>query len=71
MNAGGVIYGTAMELDGCSREDAIARVGAVAGTLDAVFSAAQEHAITPLEAARRVAAERLRAAPRRPAAIRN
>ncbi len=67
VNAGGVIYGTAMELDGCSREDAIARVGAVAGTLDAVFSAAQEHAITPLEAARRVAAERLRAASDAPA----
>ncbi len=62
VNAGGVIYGNAMEMDGCSREEAIARVGAVTGTLDAVFSEARQHSITPLAAARRVAGERLRAA---------
>jgi leucine dehydrogenase len=65
VNAGGVIYGSAMELEGCSREDATARVDAVAGSLDAVFSAAREHAITPLAAARRVADDRLSAARRR------
>jgi len=65
VNAGGVIYGSAMEMHGCSREDAIARVGAITGTLEAVFSAAEEHAITPLTAARRVASERLEAARRR------
>jgi leucine dehydrogenase len=62
VNAGGVIYGNAMEMEGCSREEAIARVGAVAGTLTAVFAAAQEHSITPLAAARRVASERLETA---------
>jgi leucine dehydrogenase len=67
VNAGGVIYGSAMEMDGCSREDAIARVGAVAGTLDAVFAATREHAITPLAAARQLAGERLRGATRSPA----
>jgi hypothetical protein len=59
-----VIYGNAMEMEGCSREEAIARVGAVAGTLAAVFAAAEEHSITPLAAARRVATERLQAATR-------
>ncbi len=68
VNAGGVIYGSAMEMEGCSREDAVARVGAITGTLESVFSAAAEHAITPLAAARRVARERLSAADRtRPA----
>ena len=62
VNAGGVIYGNAMEMDACSREEAIARVGAVAGTLEAVFSAARQHSITPLAAARQVAGERLSAA---------
>ncbi len=62
VNAGGVIYGSAMEMDGCSRDEAIARVSAITGTLDAVFSAARRHSITPLAAARRVAGERLRAA---------
>ncbi len=66
VNAGGVIYGSAMEFEGCSRETAIARVDAVADSLDAVFSAAREHAITPLAAARRVAEERLSAAGHRP-----
>jgi leucine dehydrogenase len=65
VNAGGVIYGSAMEFEGCSREDATARVGAVADSLDAVFSAARERAITPLAAAREVAEERLSAAGRR------
>ena len=65
VNAGGVIYGSAMEFEGCSREDAVARVGAIAGSLDAVFSAAQQRSITPLAAARRVAGERLSAAGRR------
>jgi leucine dehydrogenase len=65
VNAGGVIYGSAMELEGCSREDAVARVDAVASTLDAVFSAAREHTITPLAAARQVADERLSAVRRR------
>ena len=64
VNAGGVIYGSAMEFEGCTREDAVARVGAVADSLEAVFSAAFEHAITPLAAARRVAEERLEAARR-------
>lgn len=59
VNAGGVIYGSAMELEGCPREDAIARVGAIAGTLDAVFDAAEERAITPLAAARLLAYDRL------------
>lgn len=70
VNAGGVIYGSAMEMEGCSRDDAIARVGAITGTLEAVFSAAEDHAITPLAAARRVASERLEAAGRRQAAQR-
>jgi leucine dehydrogenase len=65
VNAGGVIYGSAMEIDGCSREDALARVDAITATLEAVFAAAAEHSITPLAAARRVAHERLRAADRR------
>jgi len=65
VNAGGVIYGNAMEMEGCGRDEAIARVGAVAGTLAAVFAAAEEHSITPLAAARRVAGERLEAASRR------
>lgn len=64
-NAGGVIYGSAMEMDGCSREEAITRVGAITGTLRTVFTEAEEHSITPLEAARRVAKERLEAAGRR------
>jgi leucine dehydrogenase len=64
VNAGGVIYGSAMEFEGCTREDAVARVGAVADSLEAVFSAAFEHAVTPLAAARRVADERLEAARR-------
>ncbi len=64
VNAGGVIYGNAMEMEGCSRDEAIARVGAVAGTLAAVFAAAEEHSITPLAAARRVANERLETATR-------
>jgi hypothetical protein len=37
----------------------IARVAAITGTLGAVFAAAEEHSITPLAAARRVAGERL------------
>ena len=65
VNAGGVIYGSAMEIEGCSREEAVARVGAITGTLEAVFSAAAEHSITPLAAAGRVARERLGAADRR------
>ena len=65
VNAGGVIYGSAMEFEGCTREDALSRVGAVAGSLEAVFSAARQHTITPLAAARRVADERLQAARRR------
>ena len=64
VNAGGVIYGSAMEMDGCSREDATARVGAITGTLETVFAAAEEHSVTPLEAARRVARERLESAAR-------
>lgn len=64
VNAGGVIYGNAMEMEGCSRDEAIARVGAVAGTLASVFAAAEEHSITPLAAARRVANERLETATR-------
>ena len=60
VNAGGVIYGSAMEFEGCTREDALSRVGAVAGSLEAVFSAARQHTITPLAAARRVADERLK-----------
>jgi leucine dehydrogenase len=64
VNAGGVIFGSAMEFEGCTREDAVARVGAVADSLESVFSAAFEHAITPLAAARRVAEERLEAARR-------
>jgi leucine dehydrogenase len=69
VNAGGVIYGSAMEFEGCTREDAIARVGAVASSLEAVFSAARQHAITPLAAARRVADERLEAARSRRAGV--
>ena len=65
VNAGGVIYGSAMEFEGCSREDAVARVGAITGSLDAVFAAAERHSITPLAAARRIATERLSAASRR------
>jgi leucine dehydrogenase len=61
VNVGGVIYGSAMEMDGCSREDAVARVSAITDTLGAVFAAAEEHSITPLEAARRLARERLEA----------
>jgi leucine dehydrogenase len=64
VNAGGVIYGSAMEMDGCSREEATLRVGAITGTLETVFAAAEDHAVTPLEAARRVARERLEAAAR-------
>jgi len=64
VNAGGVIYGSAMEMDGCSREQATSRVGAITGTLGTVFAAAEEHSVTPLEAARRVARERLEAAAR-------
>jgi len=64
VNAGGVIYGSAMEMEGCAREEALARVGAVSGTLGAVFAAAEEHSITPLDAARRIARERLEAASR-------
>jgi leucine dehydrogenase len=59
VNAGGVIYGSAMEFDGCRREDAMARVGAIRGTLNAVFDAAEEHSITPLAAARQLAHDRL------------
>ena len=43
----------------------IARVGAITGSLDAVFSAAQQHSITPLAAARGVADARLSAVGRR------
>jgi leucine dehydrogenase len=64
VNAGGVIYGSAMEMDGCSREEATLRVGAITGTLETVFGAAEEHSVTPLEAAHRVARERLEAAAR-------
>ena len=69
VNAGGVIYGSAMEFEGCTRQEAVARVGAVADSLEAVFSAAFEHAITPLAAARRVADERLEAARRQRAEV--
>ncbi len=62
VNAGGVIYGSTVEMHGCSREEAIARVGAITSTLRTVFAAAEEHSITPLEAARRLARERLEAA---------
>jgi leucine dehydrogenase len=62
VNAGGVIYGSAMEMDRCSREEAIARVGAITDTLATVFAAAEDQSITPLDAARRVARDRLRAA---------
>jgi len=62
VNSGGVIYGGAMEIDGCSREEAFARLGAITTTLGAVFAAAQEHGTTPLGAARRVAQDRLTAA---------
>ncbi len=62
VNAGGVIYGNAMEMEGRSRVEAIARVGAITDTLDAVFAAADERSITPLAAARQVAHERLEAA---------
>jgi len=64
VNAGGVIYGSAMEFDGCPREEAIARVGAISGTLDSIFDAAEEHSVTPLAAARQVAHERLAVARR-------
>jgi len=70
VNAGGVIYGSAMEMDGSSRAEAIARVGAIADTLGTVFAAAEERSITPLEAARRLARERLGAAGRRRAVAR-
>ncbi len=49
VNAGGVIYGSKVEMHGCSRDEAIARVGAITGTLRTVFAAAEEHSITPLE----------------------
>jgi leucine dehydrogenase len=62
VNAGGVIYGSTVEMSGCSREEALARVGAITETLRTVFAAAEEHSITPLEAARRLARERLQAA---------
>ncbi len=45
-----------------SREEAIARVGAIAGTLEAVFATAEERSITPLASARQVAHARLAAA---------
>lgn len=64
VNAGGVIYASAKEFDGCSRDDAMARVGAISNTLGAVFDAAEAHATTPLAAARRVANDRLAAARR-------
>ena len=65
VNAGGVIYGSAMEFEGCTREDAIARVGAVAGSLEAVFSAAptaRDHAARG-RAPRRRRATRSRSSP--------
>jgi leucine dehydrogenase len=61
VNAGGVIYASAVEMHSSSRQQAIERVGAITGTLGTVFAAAAEHSITPLEAARRVAHERLAA----------
>ena len=62
VNAGGVIYGNAVEIEGASREEAIARVSAITGTLEAVFATAEERSITPLASARQVADERLAAA---------
>jgi leucine dehydrogenase len=69
VNAGGVIYGSAIEMEGCPREEATARVGAIPRTLSTVFATAEEHSITPLEAARRVARARLEAAGRPRAAL--
>ena len=69
VNAGGVIYGSAMEMEGCSGEEAIARVGAITGTLATVFAAAEERSITPLQAARRLVRERLDDAGRRRATV--
>jgi leucine dehydrogenase len=61
VNAGGVIYGSAIEFDGCQKDEAVARVKAVGTTLEAIFEAAQDGSITPLAAARNVAHERLAA----------
>jgi leucine dehydrogenase len=63
-NAGGIInIAVELEPEGYSPERADARVRAVAGTLGSIFDAAEADAVTPLEAALRLARDRLADAP--------
>ena len=59
VNAGGVIYGSAVDMEGQPQEVALQRVGAVATMLRTVLDGAAAQNISPLAAARRIAAERL------------
>ncbi len=62
VNAGGVVYGTLIEVARTDRHTAMARVDAIGETLRLVLDAAASAGITPLAAARAVVADRLAAA---------
>ena len=62
VNAGGVIYGVTVELAGGSAEEAMAKVGAIGGTLSQIYELAEAKGVTPFAAARRLADERVETA---------
>jgi len=60
VSAGGVVYATAVEIDHLPHDDAVHRVHQIAGRLDDVLTAAQQHDLSPAAAARQLARRRLR-----------
>jgi len=67
-NAGGVIYGTGIELLGWTRDEGLRKVEEIYDTVLGILREARAAGLTAQEAADRVAEERLRAAARRGAA---
>jgi leucine dehydrogenase len=62
VNAGGVVYGSNMEMSGRTADDAMAAVLAIGNTLRDIYDRAAADNVTPLRAAATVAEERVAAA---------
>jgi leucine dehydrogenase len=65
VNAGGVVYGAAIEIAHNTTEEAMQRVAGIADTLTGIFERAETDGVTPLAAASAVANEHIEQARRR------
>ncbi len=66
VNAGGAIYGSIVEVGSGDAADAMGRVEAIGETLATILETADRERVTPLEAAARLAHERISSASNRP-----